>query len=288
MAKQHSVKELIKMFVPPITISFINKLMNVNNDNAKVYKSYSEALKDSDRLPYQSDDLVNLVFKKTNNFINNLRTSDYADLSPTTINLLTAVLLTILLKKSETVIVVDFGGACGALYFQIRKILDKKYKLNYCVVELPRTVTIAKANENEELFFTDNLADAISRCNGAIDLLHVSSVIQYLDEPYKYLQQLLDCKAQLLLFNRMCMTLGDHDIISVQKTRFHNHGIGSAVDEFPDRIVKSPHTNIQKSIFDSLLKEKYEIVYFFNDNSSLHKVGDEPIIGFGLLCKYKA
>jgi len=289
------MKKLLKQFIPPIVFAIKNKILNpkiiqekqnVENE-LKIYKKYSDALNDCEVSAYQSNDLVSVVFKKTKIYQKELQLAEYVDFAPTTINSLTSVLFANLSKKTEIINIIDFGGTCGVHYYQIRKCLDKNIKLNYCVVETSAMVDKAKSISNDELTFTNNLENAIKKYDNSIDLLHTSGTLQYTDKPYKYLENIFKCNAKYILFNRMSMTTGDYDVISVQSSMLSHNGIGKLPNGFTDRIVKYPHTNIRKNIFDKMLKEKYEIVYYFNETSGIHHVNNEPIIGFGLLCKLR-
>ncbi|MFN8115499.1 MAG: methyltransferase, TIGR04325 family [Bacteroidia bacterium] len=280
------MKEFIKLFVPP----FLTKIKSIvlNKDEQKYYNSYQDALKDSDIESYYSDDLINVIFEKTKIYKKELQLKAHQSFNSSEVNLLTAILLVYKFKKSETINVIDFGGACGSHYYQVRECLEKNIKLKYCVVETSAMVRKAKVLSSDELSFNENLENTAYSYNSDIDLIHTSGTLQSIDEPYKYLEKIFNCNATYILFNRLTMTTGNRDLITVQTSKLSSNGIGSLPDGFKDRLVKYPHINIRKSKFDSMLSEKYEIVYCFNETSGIIHSNKEFILGFGLLCKKKA
>ncbi len=88
--------------------------------------------------------------------------------------------------------VVDFGGACGAHYFHLKKLINKKF--NWTVVETPAMVAMAKSLETDELKFTADLEQALK---GKVDLIHTSGALQCVDDPMKYLRQLTGSGASI-------------------------------------------------------------------------------------------
>lgn len=86
--------------------------------------------------------------------------------------------------------VVDFGGALGSTYFHYRDILSA-IETKWCVVEQKHFVDCGKANV-PEIDFYYNLDEALASANKP-NVLLLSSVLQYLDAPYKWLGDML-CK----------------------------------------------------------------------------------------------
>ncbi|MGO6710531.1 TIGR04325 family methyltransferase [Rhizobium leguminosarum] len=97
--------------------------------------------------------------------------------------------------------VVDFGGALGSSYFQHRSALAHLAELNWCVVEQPHFVSAGRAEfEDGGLSFSDSLGEAIDRVRPNVVLL--SGVLQYLEHPHKYLEDLLSRGIKFILVDK--------------------------------------------------------------------------------------
>ncbi|MBB4478975.1 putative methyltransferase (TIGR04325 family) [Rhizobium etli] len=97
--------------------------------------------------------------------------------------------------------VVDVGGALGSSYFQHRSALTQLAELNWCVVEQTHFVRAGRAEfEDAGLSFSDNLDEAIDRVRPNVVLL--SGVLQYLEDPDEYLEDLLSRGVKFILVDR--------------------------------------------------------------------------------------
>lgn len=104
-----------------------------------VYSSFAEAKKTCETAtPYQDSDLIEVIFAKTPRYINSLPTDTF--ISQNEVNL--TLFLTQLFNK-KTISVIDIGGACGAQYFFLRKLLPDSVRLSWRVVETPAMVARA-------------------------------------------------------------------------------------------------------------------------------------------------
>jgi len=90
-----------------------------------------------------------------------------------------------LLKK---ICVLDFGGALGSTYFRYRDIIEYN-RINWCIVEQEHYVTRGK-NTVPELQFYYTIEEALLNMPPPRVLL-LSSVIGYLNNPYKWLREML-------------------------------------------------------------------------------------------------
>ncbi|WP_064681046.1 TIGR04325 family methyltransferase [Rhizobium bangladeshense] len=97
--------------------------------------------------------------------------------------------------------VVDFGGALGSSYFQHRSALAHLAELKWCVVEQPHFVSAGRAEfEDQQLSFSDSLDEAIDRVKPTVVLL--SGVLQYLQNPHEYLEDILSRGVKFILIDR--------------------------------------------------------------------------------------
>jgi putative methyltransferase (TIGR04325 family) len=183
--------------------------------------------------------------------------------------------------------VIDFGGACGAYYFLVRAVLASSCKLRWLVVETPEMAQRAQTVlATDELSFSSNLSDAAASME-RIDLLHTSGTLQCVDKPYDYLRTLVSVSASHILFNRLGLTKGTHDVITVHESWLSRNGPGPMPNGIPDRKVRCPFVFPKESTFYEIISENYDVVMTFDDSSGMFPVDDEPIVGVGLLARRK-
>src|SRR5689334_335610 len=86
--------------------------------------------------------------------------------------------------------VLDFGGSLGGTYFQYRNYLSAINPLRWSVVEQPAHVACGRADfANDQLRFFESIDDCLREENPNVLLL--SGVLQYLPEPYVFLESAL-------------------------------------------------------------------------------------------------
>lgn len=104
--------------------------------------------------------------------------------------------------------VIDFGGSLGSTYFQHRELL-KHLNLKWDVVEQPHFVKAGKEFETEHL----NFKNTIEEC-GTADVTLVSSVLQYLEHPFEFLETLT---TPYIIIDRTTFVDSGKDFICVQR-----------------------------------------------------------------------
>lgn len=246
-----------------------NKLLGVTQPEKKIYHSYAEAIADCTQDAYQEKELIEVIFKKTLRFKNDLEAKPinmWVQPAYGIISLLPFI-------KQDVIKVLDFGGACGAHYFHTRKFIDNK--LDWNVVETPAMVQQAKELENDELTFSDNLQQR------EVDLVFTSGTLQCVDDPFKYLRKLVALKARYIFFSRLALSTGK-TLYEVHTSKLSWNGIGDLPEGYTDRDVKYPFVIPSEKEFLNELKD-YSIEVKFDDRSGV-PVG-ENLVGYGLLCR---
>ncbi len=113
----------------------------------------------------------------------------------------TAALMWVAARSSGRLNVLDFGGSLGSSYFQNRKFLQTIPELVWNVIEQPHYVEAGHSYiEDEHLHFYKNIDDCLKENNSNVVLL--SSVLQYLQEPFEILDRLLSSKIDTLIIDR--------------------------------------------------------------------------------------
>lgn len=124
-------------------------------------------------------------------------------------------------KNNGKLEVLDFGGSLGSGYFQNRHALRHLNSLHWSILEQDHFVSCGKETfANEELsFFRDYEEFSASRPKP--DILILSSVIQYIEEPYSLLEKLLAYNISTIVVDITTFIDGDRDIITIQKVPPH-------------------------------------------------------------------
>jgi putative methyltransferase (TIGR04325 family) len=111
--------------------------------------------------------------------------------------------------------VLDFGGALGGTYFQHRRYLAALPSLEWSVVDQPAHVKCGRADfANEQLHFYDSIADCLSERRPNVLLL--SGVLQYLREPYKFLENAIKYQIPCVLVDRTSFDRAGADRLMVE------------------------------------------------------------------------
>lgn len=111
--------------------------------------------------------------------------------------------------------VLDFGGALGSSYYQCNKFLSVLPRLQWGVVEQPHFVQCGQAHfRNDQLYFYFTISEAIEKIRPNVALL--SSVMQYVPEPYVALNEFMESGIRYLIIDRTPFINADVDIITVQ------------------------------------------------------------------------
>ena len=110
--------------------------------------------------------------------------------------------------------VLDFGGSLGTSYRQFQAFGATLRRLRWNVVEQPRVAATGRELfESTELRFFSNLAEALHE--GKPDVVLLSSVLQYLPDPYAVLEELGALQASLVIDRTPCSESG-RDLLCVQ------------------------------------------------------------------------
>lgn len=111
--------------------------------------------------------------------------------------------------------IVDFGGSLGSTYFQVKDFIGTETCASWNIVEQEHYVTCGK-----EFFEDDQIKfyDSIEACakDKKIDLILLSSVVQYLPEPASFLAKLATYQVDFIVFDRTAFHHGETDRLTLQ------------------------------------------------------------------------
>jgi putative methyltransferase (TIGR04325 family) len=129
---------------------------------------------------------------------------------------LLACLLYVASRCENRLDVIDFGGSLGSSYWQNRHLLAHLRHLRWSVVEQPHFVIVGQSEiANETLRFYPSIAAALA--DGPANAILLSSVLQYLEDPFALFGSILSTGVQFVLLDRTSFFVDDlPDRISVE------------------------------------------------------------------------
>ena len=111
--------------------------------------------------------------------------------------------------------VVDFGGSLGSSYFQSRAILGGVLPISWAVVEQPNFVEAGRREfGNSELSFHETIEEARDLIGS--DVLLLSGVLQYLPDPWGFLEEALSHAFRSVIIDRTPFIVDDRARLTVQ------------------------------------------------------------------------
>lgn len=145
---------------------------------------------------------------------------------------------------------IDYGGSLGSSYFQNRRFLQHLAEVRWNIIEQPNFVECGKQYfADEQLKFYNSLEEVAQAESPTVILL--SSVLQYFDDPYAYLQRIIDAGYHTVIFDRTPFLLSGESRLMVQKVP----------PDIYDASYPAWFLNLQQ--FLAFMSEKYELIADF-------------------------
>jgi len=204
-------KKILYYLLPPLLFALLNNFLNKRWHGN--YHSWDEAKAKS--TGYDSEEILKKVYqslyKVKSGFAVYERDSVIFDKIYYSWPLLTCLMIAAA-KNNGKINVFDFGGSLGSTYYQNRKILDHFNDVKWCIVEQQHFVNIGKRDfESERLKFYLTVDDCLKEQKPTILIL--SSVLQYLEEPYSFISSLISqINVDYILIDRTPFTINEHRI----------------------------------------------------------------------------
>lgn len=177
-------------------------------------------------------------------------------------------------ENKDQLSVLDFGGSLGSSYFQCSNFLSVLSALSWNVVEQPHFVRCGQeCIKSEQLKFYFSIDEVLQENEPNVVLL--SSVLQYLPEPYTILAELMQSKINYLIIDRTPFSDELHDAITVQH-------VPSSIypASYPCRI-------FSKHALMTYLSNQYEIIAEFTSSDRSAVVGGLKFDFGGMICRRK-
>lgn len=218
-------REFVKVFVPPILLQGYHTLrygkvsgeslqeeLQLNSD----YSSWEAALADSTSYD------ASVILEKTTAALLKVKRGEAAYERDSVLFdeieyawPLLAGLLWAAARCGGSLNVLDFGGSLGSTYFQNRAFFAGLRQVRWNIVEQPRQVETGKRFfEDEQLRFYTSVQACLAETQPQVIVL--SSVLQYLEQPYETLSELLALPCASLIIDRTPFWDGPTDHLCIQ------------------------------------------------------------------------
>jgi putative methyltransferase (TIGR04325 family) len=119
------------------------------------------------------------------------------------------------LENNGELCVLDFGGGLGSSFYQNAGFLSTLKNLKWCVVEQRNFVDCGKEDfETDDLKFYYTMDECLTKHTPNVLLL--SGVLQYLNNPYQWLDKFLRLDIPYIILDRTAFAKSDNEILAVQ------------------------------------------------------------------------
>jgi len=251
------IKKILKKIMPPILLDILTYLFNRKYGWYGDYNCWADAQKKCSG--YDSAKILERVRTAILKVKNGEAVYERDSVLFNSIQFSWPLLASFLLiskETNETLNVLDFGGSLGSTYFQNRNILEKVVRLSWNIVEQKKFVEVGKTDfQDNNLKFYETI-DLYKKTENPHVLL-LSSVLQYIENPYEFLEYVLSLNIKYILLDRTAFHKKEYDRITVQKV---NPKIYNA--SYPAWFFN------EKSLLDFFNKFSYDIVFSFSSIDS--------------------
>lgn len=208
--------------MPQIVVNIIKQIRYMLQGGVKgKFKNFKEAdkyLKDKGLGNYSNSGIEKNVYTAVNEVRNNRAEFERDGVLffqknynyPVLANLLYTI--AVIEKKHKYSNVLDFGGSLGSTFFQNRDKLSV-FNCKWGIVEQNAFVNMGK-QYIPEISFYDSVEEYA--LNHRCDICLLSGVIQYFDEPYKWVKRILDLNFQWIILDRMLFNIINLDRCAIQ------------------------------------------------------------------------
>ena len=239
---------MLKEFIPPIVLKYIIGFFYGWKGN---YSSWTEAQKKC--TGYDS----NIIFSKVKDALLKVKNGEAVferdsvifDKIQYSFPLLSGLSI-VALKNNGRLNVLDFGGSLGSSYYQNKNKFKDISEFNWCIVEQPHFVKEGLnsfADHNLHFFYDVN--SCLDKYK--IDILLLASVLQYLEDPYLFLDEIIEKNIEYIIVDRTPILTKGEDRITIQRVPKNIYDA-----KYPCRIL-----NEQKLV--NYMSKYYDLVFDF-------------------------
>lgn len=231
-----------------------------NSQKMRAYASFEEALRDSDT--YEDSQLIEVVKEKTKRYKDTLAGSDSHTVA--TRQAVQNMFVLSYVEPQRRISVLEFGGACGASYFETKHLLPNRIA-HWSITETP---AMATAGQNVAvdlaLSFHSDLISAAARLESR-DLAIAQGVLQYTADPLEMLRALFELQFSYVYITRTAVADVDSPVFIKQDTELAAHGPGQ-LPNAPRGKSTQPMTLVSHKSLLSVAPSNYQIVFNFDES----------------------
>jgi len=210
-----SLRSIAKQLIPPLVLTILKKILANQFIGFVSFATWEEAKKASEG--YDADSVIEKVRNSAKLVFEGKAVYERDSVIFNEINYSYPLLASLLFAaaNSDSLRVIDFGGALGTTFQQNRRFLTKlKNNCEWRIVEQDKFVDIGKKEfTNKNISFYSTIEDAAK--NG-IDAILFGGSICYVPNPYNYLTKAIEVKAPFIIFDRTPISKEDKDTFAVQ------------------------------------------------------------------------
>lgn len=210
------MRRWIKELLPPLLLRYLRRLKHRRYGWLGNYASWEDAQHDAGS--YDNEKIIEKVYDALKQVKEGVAVYERDGVLFDTIEYSWPLLSGLLYAASRTqgmLHVLDFGGSLGSTYFQNKKFLDGLKDVSWSVVEQKHFVDLGiKAFETTTLKFFYDIETCVARENPNVLLL--SSVLQYLGDPYEFLHEALTYDFEYIIIDLTPFSKSGKERICVQ------------------------------------------------------------------------
>ncbi|RFZ82233.1 methyltransferase, TIGR04325 family [Mucilaginibacter terrenus] len=254
---KRAIREQVKQLIPPGLSSLYRKARPHKGSSvmwAGNYKNWEEAQKETSG--YEDASILQktkaAILKVKNGEAAGERDSVLFDKVPYSWPAI-AGLLKATAENDNKLNVIDFGGALGSSYFQFKAIAPFGAKLQWTVVEQPAYVDPGNADVADGVLnFAYTIDEALQ--NNKANVLLLSSVLQYLPNPYGFVASLSSYNFKYILIDRTSFIAGNEQRLTIQNVPSSIHRASYACWFF------------NEEVFIAVFKNNYQLIADFDSH----------------------
>jgi putative methyltransferase (TIGR04325 family) len=182
-----------------------------------------------------------------------------------------------------TVNIIDFGGS-GGYHYSVAKYLTSA-RIRWHIVDTPEMVDSARPLEDGQLRYFTSLKGAADALDGRLDLAFSSCSLQYMPDPLKELEQLMELNAPRMFLTRTSLSEDGKDYITIRRGTADDTGPGPAPSEFAGSTFAVPLTIVSRDKFCAKIVERYDICTTVREDIGWYNLNGLSVDNFGFYCR---
>jgi len=120
------------------------------------------------------------------------------------------------IQHNNQLVVLDYGGSLGSLYYQVKPFLNELSSIKWCIIEQPSFVEVGRKEfADDELHFFPDVESCLENYEPQVCIF--SSSLQYMQKPYEVLEKIFQFDIPYILLDRIAFMYNGKDRLTIQK-----------------------------------------------------------------------